>query len=82
MPHSRGRDPATTGELERLTRWEYMLDLAHEGGLRGVNPKHRRNISRAAASGLSIRRTREASACVQHLEVMRASMNVLTVESR
>lgn len=62
---------------------EIHARLAHEGGLRGVNPKHRRNISRAAASGLSIRRTREASACVQHLEVMRASMNdVLTVESR
>ena len=51
-----------------------MLDLERENVLEGVSTQHRRNISRAVKAGLSIHRTREASACVQHLELMNASL--------
>ena len=39
----------------------------------GVSTQHRRNIVRASKAGLSLRRTREASACAKHLELMDAS---------
>jgi hypothetical protein len=72
---SRASDiPQLPGELERWTRWEYVLDLEGENVLGGVSSQHRRNISRATRAGLSTRRTREVSACAQHLELMNASM--------
>ncbi len=65
--------PRLPGELERRDRWEYVLDLECENVLDGMSTQHRRNISRAGKAGLSIRRTREASACTTHLELMEAS---------
>jgi len=67
--------PRLPGELTRRPRREYVLDL--EGGdvLAGACSQHRRNISRAAKAGLSIRRTREVSACALHVELMKASMD-------
>jgi hypothetical protein len=65
--------PQLPGELERRDRWEYVLDLGCQDVLDGVSTQHRRNIARARKSGLSIRRTREASACARHLELMDAS---------
>jgi Acetyltransferase (GNAT) domain len=66
--------PQLPGELERRDRCEYVLDLGCESVLNGVSTQHRRNIGRARKAGLSIRRTREASACTKHLELMEASM--------
>ena len=66
--------PQLQGELTRRTRWEYVLDLTCENILDGVSSHHRRNITRAMQSGLVVRRTRSASACAQHLELMRSSM--------
>jgi hypothetical protein len=65
--------PQLPGELERRVRWEYVLDLGYDNVLDGVSSQHRRNIGRACKAGLSIRRTREASACRKHLELMDAS---------
>ena len=65
--------PQLPGELERRIRFEYVLDLGYENVLDGVSGQHRRNISRALKAGLSIRRTRETSACVEHLALMNAS---------
>ncbi len=65
--------PQLPGELERRDRWEYALDLGCDNILDGVSTQHRRNISRAGKAGLAIRRTREASACAKHLELMDAS---------
>jgi hypothetical protein len=66
--------PQLPGELERRDRCEYVLDLGCENVLDGIGTQHRRNISRARKAGLSIRRTREASACAKHLELMDASL--------
>jgi hypothetical protein len=65
--------PHLRGELERRVRWEYVLDLACDNLLDRVSTQHRRNITRARKAGLSLRRTREASACAKHLELMDAS---------
>jgi hypothetical protein len=65
--------PQLPGELERRIRFEYVWDLGYENVLDGVSGQHRRNIGRALKAGLSIRRTREASACTEHLELMNAS---------
>lgn len=66
--------PQLPGELERRDRCEYVLDLGCENVLDGVSTQHRRNIGRARKAGVSIRRTREASAYARHLELMDASM--------
>jgi hypothetical protein len=66
--------PQLPGELERRDRCEYVLDLGCENVLDGMGTQHRRNISRARKAGLSIRRTRAASACATHLELMGASL--------
>ena len=66
--------PQLQGELTRRTRWEYVLDLTGGNILDGVSSHHRRNITRAIQSGLVLQRTRSASACAQHLELMRSSM--------
>lgn len=66
--------PHLPGELARRARCEYVLDLEGDDILKGAGSQHRRNISRARKAGLSIRRTRETSACAQHLELMNASM--------
>lgn len=66
--------PHLPGELSRRVRREYLLDLEPEDVLAGAGSQHRRNISRASKAGLSIHRTREASACTQHLELMNASL--------
>ena len=65
--------PQLPGEVERRDRWEYVLDVACENVQAGVSTQHRRNIVRASKAGLSLRRTREASACAKHLELMDAS---------
>ncbi len=69
-----GDIPQLPGEVTRRQRQEYVLDLQHENPLSGASSQHRRNISRAVKAGLSIRRSREASACAQHLELMNASL--------
>jgi hypothetical protein len=66
--------PELPGELDRRPRSEYVLDLECDNVLNGAGSQLRRNISRATKAGLSIRRTREASACAQHLDLMDASM--------
>lgn len=66
--------PSLPGELERRTRWEYVLDLTAEDILGGISSHHRRNITRAAQAGLRLHRSRDASACAQHLGLLRASM--------
>jgi hypothetical protein len=69
-----GEIPQLPGEMMRRGRKEHVLDLEREDVLEGVSSQHRRNISRAVKAGLSVHRTREASACVQHLELMNASL--------
>ena len=69
-----GDIPRLPGELMRRTRKEHVLDLEQEVVLDGVSSQHRRNISRAVKAGLSVHRTREASACAQHLKLMNASL--------
>ena len=69
-----GDIPRLPGELTRRTRKEHVLDLEQEDVLDGVSSQHRRNISRAVKAGLSVHRTREASACAQHLRLMNASL--------
>jgi hypothetical protein len=66
--------PQLPGELERRMRCEFVLDL--DGGeiSNRLSGQHRRSISRAVKAGLSIRRTREAAACIPHLELISASM--------
>jgi GNAT acetyltransferase-like protein len=66
--------PRLPGELTRRTRTEHVLDLEQADVLAGVSSQHRRNISRAVKAGLSVHRTREASACAQHLKLMHASL--------
>ncbi len=66
--------PPLPGELERRVRWEYVLDLGCENLLDGVSTQHRRNIARARKAGITIRRTRAASDCTRHLELIHASM--------
>jgi len=65
--------PQLRGELNRRTRWEYTLDLTCANMLDGISSHHRRNITRAAHAGLRVHRTRSASGCAQHLELMRLS---------
>ena len=69
-----GGVPDLPGELTRKTRWEYVLDLTSENMLGGVSSHHRRNINRAAQAGLKVQRTRTASSCADHLELMLTSM--------
>jgi hypothetical protein len=66
--------PHLTGELSRRDRCEHVLDLDRGDILEHTNSQHRRNISRAVKLGLSVRRTREESACAQHLELVNASL--------
>jgi len=69
-----GEVPHLPGELARNTRWEYVLDLTCEKLLGGVSSHHRRNMSREAQAGLRVQRTRSASSCTEHLELMRTSL--------
>jgi Acetyltransferase (GNAT) domain len=66
--------PQLPGELTRKTRWEYVLDLTSENMLDGVSSHHRRNINRAAQAGLRVQRTRTGSACTEHVQLMRTSL--------
>jgi Acetyltransferase (GNAT) domain len=71
---ARAEIPMLPGELARKARCEYVLDLEADNILGEVSTQHQRNISRASKAGLSIRRTHDASACAQHIELMSASM--------
>jgi hypothetical protein len=66
--------PKLPGEMTRRDRWEYLLDISSDSFLNGIKKPHRNNITRAIKAGLSLRRTRESSACAVHMELITASM--------
>jgi len=65
--------PKLPGELVRHVRTEYLLDLDHDVFDVPCH-NHRRDISRARKLGLIVRRSREISACDDHLRLMAASL--------
>jgi len=69
-----GEIPQLPGELERRARCEFVIDLDQAEVSDGLSSQHRRNVSRAIKAGISVRRTRDAAACSEHLEMMGASM--------
>jgi lipid II:glycine glycyltransferase (peptidoglycan interpeptide bridge formation enzyme) len=66
--------PSLPGELNRRTRYEYVIDLTSPELFRRMSQNHRRNINRARKAGLVVHRTREAKAAQAHLALMQASM--------
>jgi hypothetical protein len=66
--------PKFPGELVRHARTEYVMDLDHDVFDVPCH-NHRRDIARARKLGISIRRSREVSACEDHLRLMTASLD-------
>jgi len=69
-----GEIPELPGELTRRNRFEYVIDLRANDIFDSISSHHRRNISRASKAGLSVRRSRERTAYLQHRELMDASL--------
>lgn len=69
-----GQIPAIAVEASREDRTEYVLDLTPDEPLAGMNTNNKRNVSRGKKSGLLLDRTREASACDIHGEMVNASL--------
>ncbi|HLK32292.1 MAG TPA: GNAT family N-acetyltransferase [Terriglobales bacterium] len=65
--------PPLPGEISRRQRIEFVLSL-QGNPLAGLSSNHRRNLARAKKAGLSLIRTRQTSACDEHLRLMKASM--------
>ena len=70
---SRADIPVLPNTTERGTRAEWVLDLTVDWAGR-IGSNHKRNISRARKSGVTVRRTRSAEACARHAELMSTSM--------
>ena len=66
--------PRFAKETERADRWEYVLGLQESDFWRNVHAHHRRIIQRAHRLQLGIRHTVDKRACVDHVELMSASM--------
>ncbi len=66
--------PLLPGELNRRTRYEYVIDLTSPDLFSLMSKNHRRNINRARKTGLVVQRTREAKATQAHITLMQASM--------
>jgi hypothetical protein len=69
-----GAMPPLQGETRRWTRTEYLIDLDAGDLLSRATQSHRQRIRLGAKSGLQLKRTREASACITHLELIGSSM--------
>lgn len=68
------RIPQLPGGVERQARCEYVLDLSNPEWERGVARKHRQNVQRAIAAGVTLRRGSDIDACPTHVRLMAASM--------
>lgn len=64
--------PPLPGEVARIPRQEYILDLTQ--ALHVTSSNHRRNAARAKKAGVAVTRTREPNALHDHLNLMDASM--------
>ncbi len=68
-----GELPSLPGEIERRTRREYLLDLDADF-MKRLESHHRRKLVQAENAGLSLRRSRTASALLRHAQLVEASM--------
>ncbi|MEP6886699.1 MAG: GNAT family N-acetyltransferase [Nitrospirales bacterium] len=66
--------PPLEGEYYRRTRCEYVLDLREQTLWERMTSNHLRNVKRARKGQVSVHRSREASACRVHVDLMALSM--------
>ncbi len=66
--------PRLVGEYHRRTRCEYVLDLREQPLWERMSSNHLRNVKRARKGHVSVHRSREASACRVHVDLMALSM--------
>jgi ribosomal protein S18 acetylase RimI-like enzyme len=60
-----------TGRIERV---EYVIDLQSSDLWKQTRKGHRYNITRGRKAGLQVRRTIDSSACLEHINMMGASL--------
>jgi RimJ/RimL family protein N-acetyltransferase len=60
-----------TGRTERV---EYVIDLQSSDLWKQTRKGHRYNITRGRKAGLQVRRTTDSSACLEHINMMSASL--------
>ena len=61
-------------ETTRTARAEYIINLQPEDLWKRTRKGHRYNINRGRKAGLAVQRTSDAAACVEHINMMGASM--------
>ena len=69
-----GAMPPLRGETRRWNRTEYLIDLDGGDLLSRATQSHRQRIRLGAKSGLQLKRTRETSECLTHLELIGSSI--------
>lgn len=71
---SRAKIPELPGQVRRMSREEYVLDLQNPGVWKHLSSHHKRNIKRACKAGLQLRCARDDHACVEHARLVLGSM--------
>jgi lipid II:glycine glycyltransferase (peptidoglycan interpeptide bridge formation enzyme) len=66
--------PPIGGEVQRFNRTEFVIDLSDAPLLGGMSRDHRQRIKRALRAGLKLRRTADEASCLQHAELISATM--------
>jgi hypothetical protein len=66
--------PILPGEVRRIARCEYVLELQKPGLWEGLASNHKRNIKNGRKVGLQIRRSVDVQACQEHARLVAASM--------
>src|SRR3954453_14468958 len=67
--------PSLPGEISRKSRQEYVLPLQEVELDRVLSTNHKRNIKKARAADLTIRRTRGIDGCRDHVRLMQHSID-------
>jgi lipid II:glycine glycyltransferase (peptidoglycan interpeptide bridge formation enzyme) len=78
---SPGTRPPLQRETHRWARTEYLIELGADDLLSRASQSHRQRIRLGAKSGLQLKRTRETSQCITHLELIGSSMTRRTGRS-
>jgi hypothetical protein len=66
--------PSLSGEIERRSRKEYVLELQNPGLWNRLSSHHVRHIRRGRRAGLQVRRAVDTRACQEHARLVEASM--------
>ena len=66
--------PAFKYETGRTARVEYVIDLQPRDLWKQTRKGHRYSITRGRKAGLTLRRTSDPAACLEHIEMMGASL--------